>query len=48
MKKDFDVRVKELQAKLDLFSVLEGSFSSVVTNNNSIHVLFECMFVDWW
>ena len=41
-KKDYDVRVKELQAKLNLTPVLLESASIVASNPKAVPVLMEC------
>ena len=43
MKKDYEVRVKELQSKLNLTPVLLDSLSILASNPKAIHVLVECM-----
>lgn len=40
-KKDYPIRVKELQERIDLTPVLLGSFPLYATDNNAVHVIVE-------
>lgn len=40
-KKDYPIRVKELQERIDMTPVLLGSFPLYATDNNAVHVIVE-------